>query len=50
MICLDIAERNELVHHLPTAIERISNTFSPGIAKRRLDSQVFWAYQFPTPA
>ena len=50
MICLDIAERNEAVHHLPTAIERIGNTFSPGTARHRLDAQVFWAYRLPTPA
>ena len=50
MICLDIAEQNEEVHHLPAAIDRIGNTFAPGVVKRRLDSQVFWAYQFPTPA
>ena len=50
VICLDVAERVEAVHRLPSAIERIGNTFAPGAARRRLDAQVYWAYQFPTPA
>lgn len=50
VICLDVSEGSEIVHHLPSAIERIGNTFAPGTTKRRLDAQVYWAYQFPTPA
>lgn len=50
VICLDVSERSELQHQLPSAIERIGNTFAPGTSKRRLDSQVYWAYQFPGPA
>jgi hypothetical protein len=50
VICVDICEHNETRHRLPTAIGALANTYTPGVNRKRLDAQVFWAYEFPTPA
>jgi ribosomal protein S18 acetylase RimI-like enzyme len=50
VICVDICEHNEIRHRLPTAIGQLANTYSPGVNRKRLDAQVFWAYEFPIPA
>ena len=50
VICLDACEYRETAQHLPAAIERQANRTSPGVTRVRLDSQVYWGYEFPTPA
>jgi GNAT superfamily N-acetyltransferase len=50
VIAADICEFNEQSMRLPTAFARLARTFSPGINQHRLDAQVYWAYEFPTPA
>jgi GNAT superfamily N-acetyltransferase len=50
VIAADICEFNEEAMRLPTAFARLGRTFSPGLKQQRLDAQVYWAYEFPTPA
>ena len=50
VICVDISEHRELVQRLPTAIEAQARRSAPGITAVRLDAQVYWGYEFPTPA
>jgi GNAT superfamily N-acetyltransferase len=49
VICVDICE-HETRQRLSTAIEQLGNTYTPGVRRTRLDAQVYWAYEFPTPA
>jgi GNAT superfamily N-acetyltransferase len=49
VICVDICE-HETRQRLSTAIEQLGNTYSPGVRRIRMDAQVYWAYEFPTPA
>jgi ribosomal protein S18 acetylase RimI-like enzyme len=50
VIAADICEANEQDLGLPTAIGRLARTYAPGVQTRRLDAQVYWAYEFPAPA
>ena len=50
VICLDVCEYREMAQRLPTAIESQANRARPGITRVRLDAQVYWGYEFPTPA
>jgi len=50
VICVDICEYREFEQKLPTAIERQAGRHTPGVQRQRLDAQVYWAYEFPTPA
>jgi hypothetical protein len=50
VICLDVCEYRETSQKLPMAIEGQANRSTPGITRVRLDAQVFWGYEFPTPA
>jgi hypothetical protein len=50
VICLDVCEHRETSQRLPMAIEGQANRTLPGITRVRLDAQVFWGYEFPTPA
>jgi hypothetical protein len=50
VICLDVCEYREASQRLPTAIEGQANRARPGIVRVRLDAQVYWGYEFPTPA
>ena len=50
VICLDVCEYRETSQRLPTAIEGQANRARPGITRVRLDAQVYWGYEFPTPA
>jgi hypothetical protein len=50
VICLDVCEYRETAQRLPTAIEGQANRSTPGITRIRLDAQVYWGYEFPTPA
>jgi hypothetical protein len=50
VICLDVCEHRETAQRLPWAIEGQANRSRPGITAIRLDAQVYWGYEFPTPA
>jgi hypothetical protein len=50
VIAADICKFSEAAMRLPAAFARLARTFSPGITQQRLDAQVYWAYEFPTPA
>jgi ribosomal protein S18 acetylase RimI-like enzyme len=50
VIAADICEANEQALRLPTTIGRLARTYTPGVRTRRLDAQVYWAYEFPAPA
>lgn len=50
VICLDVCEFRETSVRLPMAIEVQANRSTPGIRRVRLDAQVFWGYEFPSPA
>ena len=50
VLAADICEFNERTIRLPMAIGRLLGTFAPGVRTTRLDAQVYWAYEFPTPA
>jgi hypothetical protein len=50
VICVDICEHREDAQRLPVAIERQAGRHTPGVKRLRLDAQVYWAYEFPTPA
>jgi hypothetical protein len=50
VICVDISEQRELAQRLPTVIEAQARRSAPGITRVRLDAQVYWGYEFPTPA
>jgi GNAT superfamily N-acetyltransferase len=47
VFAVDISEYNEAAHQLPDAIARLGRAFHPGIRRRRLDAQVYWAYEVP---
>jgi hypothetical protein len=50
VICLDVCEYRESSVRLPAVIEGQANRSRPGITRVRLDAQVYWGYEFPTPA
>lgn len=50
VICVDICEHREFAQRLPVAIERQAGRHTAGVRRQRLDAQVYWAYEFPTPA
>ncbi len=50
VVGLDVCGYNEQALRLPTALLRLGRTFSPGVSHQRVDTQTYWAYEFPTPA
>jgi ribosomal protein S18 acetylase RimI-like enzyme len=50
VVGLDVCGYNEQSLRLPTALLRLGRTFSPGVSHQRVDTQSYWAYEFPTPA
>lgn len=47
VFAVDICEYNEDVYDLPAVIARLGSSFNPGVIQRRLDAQVYWAYEIP---
>jgi ribosomal protein S18 acetylase RimI-like enzyme len=50
VVGLDVCGYNEQAIRLPAALLRLGRTFSPGVTHQRVDTQSYWAYEFPTPA
>jgi GNAT superfamily N-acetyltransferase len=49
VMAADICEYNETVRRLTTTIARLACTYAPEATPLRLDAQVYWALEFPTP-
>ncbi len=47
VFALDICDYNERSFGLPAEITRVGRQFNPGVEQKRLDAQVYWAYEIP---